>query len=147
MSKIEEKEKVNEIYFNGQIYSAYSKLLDIMIEAKQKLIIIDRYADKTVLDMISRLKTKVILIVKQNGLLKELDIKKYQEQYHNLEIVYDDTFHDRYILIDDKKMYHCGASINHAGNRTFSINLLEDKFVKESLLQKVQNLVLSNSKK
>lgn len=77
MSKLEEKEKVNEIYFNGQIYSAYSKLLDIMIEAKQKLIIIDRYADKTVLDMISRLKTKVILIVKQNGLLKELDIKKY----------------------------------------------------------------------
>ncbi len=119
-----------------------TKLLDIMIEAKQELIIIDRYTDKIVLDMISRLKTKVILIVKQNGLLKELDIKKYQEQYHNLEIVYDDTFHDRYILIDAKKIYHCGASMNQAGKRTFSINLLEDKIVKELLLQTVQNLVL-----
>ncbi len=124
-----------------------TKLLDIMIEAKQELIIIDRYTDKIVLDMISRLKTKVILIVKQNGLLKELDIKKYQEQYHNLEIVYDDMFHDRYILIDAKKIYHWGASMNQAGKRTFSINLLEDKIVKELLLQTVQNLVLSISKK
>lgn len=146
-SKLEEKKIINEIYFNGQIYSAYSKLLDIMLEAKQELIIIDRYADKTVLDMISRLKTKVILIVKQNGLLKELDIKRYNEEFNNLELRYDDTFHDRYILIDSTKVYHCGASINHAGSRTFSINLLEDEIVKKSLLQKVQNLIMYNSKK
>lgn len=111
-----------------------------MIEAKKNLIIIDGYADKVTLDMISRLKINVILITKMKGLLKELDIKKYQEQYHNLTIIYNDTFHDRYLLIDNTKIYHCDASINYAGNRTFSINLLEDNVVKQSLLRIIEKM-------
>ena len=51
--KFEEKQKINEIYFNGQIYDAYSKIVDILKEAKKEIIIIDSYADKTILDMIS----------------------------------------------------------------------------------------------
>ena len=140
-SRFEEKKKINEIYFDGQIYDAYSKLVDIMNEAEDRLVIIDGYADKSVLDMISKVNVDVILITKKNKLLKQIDIDKYNNQYHNLKILFNNTFHDRYLILDNKKIYHCGTSLNHAGNRTFSINLLEDKIVRESLLEKVNGMI------
>ena len=73
-SKFEEKRKINEIYFEGQIYDAYSKILDIFNETRKYLIIIDAYADKTILD-----------------------------------VVYNDSFHDRYSILDNKIVYHCGT--------------------------------------
>ena len=132
--KFEEKRKINEIYFNGQIYDAYSKIVDILKEAKKEIIIIDSYADKTILDMISKLNTQVILITKENNKLSELDISKYNKQYHNLEIIYNNTFHDRYIILDKSNVYHLGTSINHAGSKTFSVNILTDEFIISSLL-------------
>lgn len=62
LKKIDEKRKVNEIYINGQIYDAYSKIKEIFKSAKRKLIIIDAYADNTLLDIIKRLNIKVIII-------------------------------------------------------------------------------------
>ena len=130
----EEKKKDNEIYFNGQIYDAYSKIIDILKEAHDNIIIIDNYADKTVLDMIRYLKVDVTLICKNNCLLKEIDINKYQKQYKNLKVIYSNDFHDRYIILDQNEIYHCGTSLNHAGSKTFSINKLEDNIVKDSLM-------------
>ena len=66
-SKFEEKKNTNETYYNGQIYDAYSKIIEIFKTSKKELIIIDRYADITVLDMIKKLKVKVILVTKRNG--------------------------------------------------------------------------------
>lgn len=137
-AKFEEKRKVNEIYFDGQIYNAYSKIIDIMSMAKKELIIIDAYTDKGVLDMISKIHVNVKLIVKTKGLLSNMDITKYKSHYKNLEVIYDDTFHDWYIILDKDIIYHGGTSINHAGSKTFSINLLEDKIVKDLLLSKIQ---------
>ena len=51
-----------------------------------------------------------------------------------IKVLYDNTFHDRYIILDKEKVYHLGASINHAGSKTFSINVLEDEIVKKSLI-------------
>ena len=138
--KLGEKEIKNEIYFNGQIYDSYSKIVDIMSEAKNELIIIDGYANKIVLDMISELKVNVILIVKTKCLLKKLDIEKYNLQYNNLKIIYNDTFHDRYFILDKKIIYHCGTSINHIGSKTFSINKLEDEIVIRSLLENINSI-------
>ena len=77
----------------------------------------------------------------KNMLLKhENIIDKYNEQYHNLKLTYNNTFHDRYFIIDDN-MYHCGASINRIGYKTFSITLLSDKEVCESLNNKVNDLL------
>ena len=140
LKRFEERKVINEIYFNGQIYDAYSKIIDIFKEAKEELIIIDGYSDKTVLDMIKELTCKVILITKKNSNLKELDIEKYNIQYHNLNIIYNDTFHDRYFIIDKELIYHSGTSINHAGSRTFSINILEDEVVKETLFNKIEEI-------
>ena len=139
-NKLESKENKNEIYFNGQIYDAYSKIIDIMSKTKNELIVIDGYADKTLLDMVRNFEFKVILITKTNSKLSELDIEKYNSEYHNLDIVYNDTFHDRYFILDKDIVYHCGASINHAGCKTFSINKLEDEVVIETLIKKIMSL-------
>ncbi len=136
--KLEEKKVNNEIYFNGQIYDAYSKIMDIFKRAKKELIIIDGYADKSVLDMIKNIHLPVTLICKNNCLLKPLDIKKYKVQYHNLTVKYDKTFHDRYFILDQETVYHCGASLNRIGYKTFSINLLLDIDIKNSLLKKIK---------
>ena len=133
--KLEEKRKDNEIYFNGMIYDAYSKLLDIFSETKNELIIIDSYADKVILDIVRRLKVKVILIT-TNKILSKQDIEKYNKQYNNLKVIYNNTFHDRYFIIDKEKVYHCGASINRIGYKTFSINMINDKDMINLLLTK-----------
>jgi len=138
--KLENKELKNEIYFEGQIYDAYSKILDIMSKAKNELVIIDGYADKTMLDIIKKLKCKVTLITKTKSLLNKLDLEKYNKQYNNLEIIYNDTFHDRYFILDKKQVYHCGTSINHIGSKTFSINKIEEDIVISSLLDKISKI-------
>ena len=79
-----------------------------------------------------------ILIIRNNSLLSKLDISKYKEQYNNLKVIYSDLFHDRYIILDDNIIYHCGSSLNKAGTRIFSINILEETEIKESLLNKMK---------
>lgn len=135
------KEKSNHLFFEGQIYDAYSKINEIFSDAKRDLIIVDAYADITILDMIKKINVNVIVITKQNGLLTNMDIEKYNNQYHNLTIKYSDSFHDRYFIIDNNEVYHCGASINHAGARTFSINILEDKEVCDALKNKIDKII------
>ena len=120
------KDPVNDIYITGQVYDAYSRIMDILFLAKKELIIIDSYADKYVLDMISKIKVQVTLILSTNSRLTELDIDKYNKEYSNLTIIYNDTFHDRFIILDKKKMYHLGTSLNNAGTKTFAINKVED---------------------
>lgn len=133
-SKFEEKKVINEIYFNGQIYDAYSKIKDIFKEATEELIIIDAYADKTTLDIIKELDVKVILVINEKSKITKLDIEKYNEQYNNLKLVYDNSYHDRYFILDKKVVYHSGTSINNAGSKTFSINKLDDDIVIFSLI-------------
>ena len=140
-NKLEEKRKVNEIYFNGQIYDAYSKILEIFKSTKKELIIIDSYADIKLLDIIKRLKIKVTIITKNNNLLTKEDITKYNNQYNNLKVIYNNTFHDRYFIIDEKILYHCGTSINRIGYKTFSINLISDKEVIKSLIKEVKKIL------
>ena len=125
----DKKQPTTEIYFYGQIYDAYSKLIDLMSLSKQELIIIDSYADKHVLDMISKLTIPVTIILSNQSRLTELDIHKYNQQYNNLTIIYNNTFHDRFLIIDKKEMYHLGTSLNNAGTKTFSINKIEDNRV------------------
>lgn len=142
-SKFEEKKKVNDIYFNGQIYDAYSKIQEILKKSKNKLIIIDSYADNTLLDIVKRLNTEVIIITKENNLLTKQDILRYNKQYHNLKVIYNNTFHDRYFIIDNKYLYHCGASINRIGYKTFSITLVSDEEICQLLINKINTITKS----
>ncbi len=139
--KLEEKRKTSEIYFNGQIYDAYSKILNIFKSAKKELIIVDSYADNTLLDIIHRLNIKVTIITKSNNLLTNQDINNYNKQYHNLTVKYDNTFHDRYFILDHQVVYHCGASINRIGYKTFSITLIGDMDICNSLINKINTII------
>ena len=140
-SKLEEKRKSTEIYFNGQIYDAYSKIQEIFKCANKSLVIIDAYADNTILDITKRLNINVTIITKPNNLLTSQDIEKYNKQYNNLTVIFDNTFHDRYFILDDDIIYHCGASINRIGYKTFSITLIGDAEVGSSLINKVKDLI------
>ena len=140
-NKLEEKKKVNEIYFDGQIYDAYSKIQEIFKEAKKEIIIIDGYADNTILDIIKRLKVNVIIVTKPNNLLTKQDVLKYNKQYHNLKVIYDNSFHDRYFIIDCNIVYYCEASINRIGYKTFSITLIGDEYMCKLLSSRVNKII------
>ena len=146
IDKMNEKEKVNSIFFDGQIYDAYSKIISILKLAKDNIIIIDSYADNTLLDIISKIDKKVTLIC-TNKLLKNIDLDKYYKQYNNLKIIYNNSFHDRYFILDNSILYHCGTSINHLGHKIFGINKIEDDIMKNKLIVYVLNIVKCNDLK
>ena len=137
-SKFEEKSKITDIYFSGQIYDAYYTVFNIFNKTKHELVIIDSYADNTLLDIIKRLNVKVTIITKGNGLLTKQDIEKYNKQYTNLSVVYDNTFHDRFFIIDNKDVYHCGTSVNSIGKKTFAINIIGDDLEKKPILNYIK---------
>ena len=136
-SKLEEKEKINHIFYEGQIYDAYSLLIDIFNEVKKEIIIIDNYADKSILDMITNLNVRVTIVTRKFNLLKDIDIKKYNRQYHNLKVIYSDKFHDRFIILDKKVLYHSGASYKDLGNKCFAITKMEDKEYLEIIIKNI----------
>ena len=117
------------------------RILDIFQEAQKELILVDGYADKTLLDIVKNVKCNVIIVTKTSNNLFRSKYSKYVKQYNNLIAIYNNTFHDRYFIIDNNTMYHCGTSINYAGSKTFSINLLEDEMVKISLINKINDII------
>lgn len=88
------------------------------------LIIIDNYADKKLLDILSKTDKKIIVYSKN---MDEELIKKYNKQYSNVEVIQNKKFHDRFIIIDRNVLYHSGASFKELGNKCFCISKLEDK--------------------
>jgi len=121
----------NHIFFEGQIYDAYSLLLDILESSKESIIIIDNYANKKLLDLLSKTNKKIKVYSKNMD--KEL-IKKYQSQYNNVEIIENNAFRDRFIIIDNKDLYHCGASFKELGKKCFEISKIENSIILDKIL-------------
>ena len=113
----------NDIFFEGQIYDAYSLLLDILESSKESIIIIDNFANKKLFDLLSKTNKKVIVYSKN---IDEELIKKYKSQYNNVELKYNNGYHDRFIIIDKKILYHCGASFKDLGIKCFGINKIDN---------------------
>ena len=118
------KEKNNHLFFEGQIYDAYSLLKDIFNISKNEIIIIDNYIDKNLLDILSKINKKVIIITNKYN---NEDYNKYKMQYKNIELIINNTFHDRFIIIDKKILYHSGASFKDLGKKCFEISKIEEK--------------------
>lgn len=129
--------QTQKIFYNGQIYDSMSFLVKLIKKAKNKLIIVDNYVDTQTLDLISKKGKNVNVTLYTSGkgnYLKETEIKKFSQQYGLLNIVTTDTFHDRFLIVDDKLAYTIGASIKDAGNKTFAINEIKDlNIIKEFL--------------
>lgn len=123
-----EKEFNEKIFFDGQIYDSYSLIIDLIKSAKNKILIIDNYIDDSILKMLSKKNknVEVIILTSQNTNLNKLDINKFNKQYPSLKISYTNKFHDRFIVIDSKELYHCGASLKDLGKKCFAVNKMED---------------------
>ena len=126
-----------KIFFEGQIYDAYSLIIDIIKRAKKKIVIIDNWVDDSVLEMLTKKNkgVEVVILTSQNGKISKLDIQKFNEEYPALKVTKSNKFHDRFIIIDSKELYHCGASIKDLGKKCFGINKIED----ESMIVKIIN--------
>ena len=130
------KEK-DEIYLNTNELDAFQEIINICKQAKQELIIIDRFIESDIFSLIKRIKCNVILITSKNSKLSNKEMDKYD----NLKVYYNDTFHDRYIIIDKNTIYHSGNSINHIGFRKSSINLLSDTNIKKTILDDINKII------
>ena len=134
LNKLSNKEKNNHIFFKGQIYDAYSLMIDIFNTSKESILIIDNYVDKSLLDILS--KTDKFITIITNKYDNE-DLEKYKKQYKNVEIKISDSFHDRFIIIDNKYLYHSGSSFKDLGKKCFSINKIEDSNYLRELIKKI----------
>ena len=122
----------NSIFFENDIYDAYSVLIDILNSAKEEIIIIDNYASKELLDILRIIKKPITIVSKNiNDTLK----KKYSSQYKNVLFIKNESFHDRFIIIDRKKFYSCGASFKDLGKKCFAICSNDNKEYLEELLK------------
>lgn len=127
-----ENEFTQKIFFDGQIWDSYSLIIDIIKRAKSKILIIDNYIDDSILKMLSKKDkyVEVIILTSQNCDISKLDINKFNKQYPILKIARSNKFHDRFIVIDNKELYHCGASLKDLGKKCFAINKMNDiKFI------------------
>ena len=132
-NELGKKEFKEQLFFDGQIYDAYSLLINIIREAKTKIIIIDNYLDKTILDILSYKEDKVIAKLYVKDIKTKLDITKFNLQYSNTSIDIIKKFHDRFIIIDDKILYHVGASLKDLGKKCFAINKMDKSYIKDIL--------------
>ena len=116
------------IFFEGQIYDAYSIIIDIIKKANNKILIIDNYIDDSVLKMLTKKKNnvEVVILTSNKSNIQNIDIQKFNKEYPILKIAKTNKFHDRFIVIDNKEMYHLGASIKDLGKKCFGINKIED---------------------
>ena len=124
----------NEIFFEGQIWDAHSLLLDIFNTSKKSIVIIDNYICKELLDVLCKT-NKLITIYTKN--IDKTMINKYQSQYSNLIVKINITFHDRFIIIDDNTLYHCGASFKDLGKKCFAISRIDNDLILKSLKDKL----------
>ena len=135
-------EETQGIFFQGQLFDAYSFFQKLIQNAKNEIILIDGYVDLTVLDRLSK-KNKgvnVKIYTQQNPKMKnpltQLDIQNFNAQYPALTIKYTNSIHDRFLIIDNAELYHIGASIKDLGLKCFAFDKFENPTLYIPLLLK-----------
>ncbi len=116
--------KCSQLFFDGQFYYAYTLIQSIFESANNEIIIIDNYVDRSILDRLVVKKTniQVTIYTTINSRLLARDINTFNSQYGGLNVKYTTNVHDRYIIIDQNKLYHLGHSIKDLGKKIFSIS-------------------------
>ena len=124
----------DSIFFKGDIYDAYSVLLEIFNLAKDEIIIIDNYVGKVLLDELRSIDKNIIIISSNINVNLR---KKYLKQYNNIKFIKNDSYHDRFIIIDRKRVFHSGASFKDLGRKCFGIHEIENSVKIEKLINEV----------
>ena len=136
------KEVEQKIFFDGQIYDAFSLITSIIQKAKNEIILIDGYVSLDTLNILTKKKNcvDVKIYTYENSKLSTKDIENFNKQYPKLLVNKTSAFHDRFIILDSKKVYHIGASLKDAGKKCFAISLLNDSKIVLDLLNRLQNI-------
>ena len=114
---------VQNIFFDGQIYDAYSFVNDLIKLANSEIVLIDNYIDDTVFTLFSKY-PNINFIIYTNNISKQLklDFEKYSKQYKNISLKTFKSSHDRFLIIDKKDIYHLGASLKDLGKKWFAFS-------------------------
>ena len=138
---ISEHEEVGQkIFFEGQIYDAFSLLVSLVGKAEKSIVLIDNYVDVGTLNILAKKKDGVdvtIYTVRRTRLASQ-DIANFNSQYPTLTVNYTGVFHDRFLIIDEETAYHIGASIKDAGKKCFGISRIEDVGIVSDILQRLE---------
>jgi hypothetical protein len=116
------------VFFDGKIFDAYELISKIIRSAKKEIILIDNYIDESVLMHLSKRAANVEAIIYTKKITKqlELDLEKQNEQYPKIEIKTLKTVHDRFLILDQKELYHIGASIKDLGKKWFAFSRIDE---------------------
>lgn len=115
------------IFFDGQVFDAYAFAADLIKRAKNDIILIDNYVDETVLTLLSKCNTGVAATIytKMPGKALQLDVQKHNAQYPPITVKSFSQSHDRFLIIDQKELYHLGASLKDLGKRWFAFSRMD----------------------
>ena len=134
MSDIKSKVKNNileytsGIFYDGQTFDAYVFIADIIKSTKNSIKLIDNYIDESVLTLFSKNQNiKVTIYTKTITKQLKLDLEKYNSQYSNIEIKKFDSSHDRFLIVDEKEVYHIGASLKDLGKKWFGFSKMDSE--------------------
>lgn len=139
----EHEEVTQKIFFEGQIYDAFSLLTELISKAEKELVLIDNYVDIGTLNILAKKKPGVNAVVytAKTTKLSRDDVDRFNQQYPMLEVRHTGAFHDRFLLVDGLYAYHIGASIKDAGKKCFGINKLEDAKIVVGILERLEQEV------
>ena len=134
-----EIEPTQKVFFDGQIFDAFSFIAELVQKAQFEIILVDSYVDVNTLNILAKKQpdTTVVVYTLDNARLSDGDIALFNAQYPELIARRTKAFHDRFLILDRSMAYHLGASVKDAGKRSFAINKLEDETLVESLLQRL----------
>ena len=136
----EHNEPKQKVFFNGQIYDAFSILISLIKKAKKEIVLIDGYVDVATLGLLAQKKKNVAVTIYTftKTKLTADAVAEFNKQYPSLAVKHDNSFHDRLLILDKKTAYLVGASLKDAGKKTFAISLIEDREIIKGILKRLK---------
>ena len=136
----EHEESSQKVFFEGQIYDAFSLIANLIQKANKEITLIDGYVDIGTLNLLSKKKknVEVTIYTQKHSRLSETDVENFNAQYPALEVKYTKAFHDRFLILDCETAYHIGASLKDAGKKCFGISLIQDAGIIRDILQRLE---------
>lgn len=136
----EHEEASQKVFFDGQIYDAFSLIVSLIQKAEKEITLIDGYVDVGTLNLLSKKKENVYVTIytQKQTRLTATDVENFNAQYPTLKVKYTKVFHDRFLILDRETAYHIGASLKDAGKKCFGINLIQDAGIIKDIFQRLE---------
>ena len=132
-------ESEQKIFYDSQIFDAFSFFINLVSKATTSIILIDGYVDIDTLNIFTKKKTgeTVDIYTLPKSSLSKTDINNFNKQYPRLTVCYNTHFHDRFMIIDNIDVYHIGASLKDAGKKCFAVTKLNDPSIAQDIKQRL----------